>query len=205
MKYTHVVFDVDGTMLDSEDAVLLSLQKTLLTVQQKMYPLEELRFTLGIPGIDALTQMKVDHIEDAFRLWGDTELEYSYAMKLFDGITSTLLQLEEDGISLGIITSRTREEFDDTFSPLGLNHYFEYIICAEDSAEHKPNPGPMLKYLELSEAHGKDVLYIGDSVYDCNCAKGAGVDFALALWGCRAPEGISPDYALGKPQEILSL
>lgn len=205
MKYTHVVFDVDGTLLDSEDAVLLSFQKALFTVQGKMYPIKELHFALGIPGYDALEQMKVDRIDEIFHLWGDLEQKFAYTLKLFDGITPTLSQLKKEKVKLGIITSRTREEFQSAFSPLGLNSYFEHIICAEDSAEHKPNAGPMLKYLELTQADKKEVLYIGDSVYDCDCAKGAGVDFALALWGCRVPEKISPVYALKQPQDILSL
>ncbi len=205
MKYTHVVFDVDGTLLDSEDAVLLSFQKALFTIQGKMYPIEELHFALGIPGYDALEQMKVDRIDEILHLWGDLEQKFAYTLKLFDGITPTLSQLKKEKVKLGIITSRTREEFQSAFSPLGLNSYFEHIICAEDSAEHKPNAGPMLKYLELTQADKKEVLYIGDSVYDCDCAKGAGVDFALALWGCRVPEKISPVYALKQPQDILSL
>lgn len=205
MKYTHVVFDVDGTLLDSEDAILLSFQKALFTVQGKMYPIEELYFALGIPGYDALEQMKVDHIDEILHLWGDLEQKFAYTLKLFDGITPTLSQLKKEKVKLGIITSRTREEFQSAFSPLGLNSYFEHIICAEDSAEHKPNAGPMLKYLELTQTDKKEVLYIGDSVYDCDCAKGAGVDFALALWGCRVPEKIYPVYALKQPQDILSL
>lgn len=205
MKYTHVVFDVDGTLLDSEDSVLLSFQKALFTVQGKMHPIEELHFALGIPGYDALEQMKVDRIDEILHLWGELEQKFAYTLKLFDGITPTLSQLKKEKVKLGIITSRTREEFQSAFSPLGINSYFENIICAEDSAEHKPNAGPMLKYLKLTQVDKNEVLYIGDSIYDCDCAKGAGVDFALALWGCRVPEKISPVYALKKPQDILSL
>ena len=205
MKYTHIVFDVDGTLLDSEDAVLLSFQKMLFTIQGKMYPLEELRFSLGIPGHDTLTRMKVEPLEEAFRIWGEYELEFSYSIKLFKEIPSTLLQLIKNGIQMGIITSRTREEYATVVSSFGLDHYFEHILCAEDSSGHKPDPAPMLRYMELSGTSKENVLYIGDSAYDCRCAHGAGVDFALALWGCRAPEGISPEYALEKPEDVLSI
>ncbi|MGX8700606.1 HAD family hydrolase [Caproiciproducens sp.] len=203
MKYTHIVFDVDGTLLDSEDAVLLSFQKMLFIIQGKMYPLEELRFSLGIPGEDALTRMKVEPLEDAFRMWGEYEKEFSCSIKPFKGIPSVLLQLKNNGIQMGIITSRTRDEYAAVVTAFGLDPYFEHILCAEDG--HKPDPAPMLKYMELAGADQENVLYIGDSAYDCRCAHGAGVDFALALWGCRAPEGISPEYAMEKPEDVLSL
>ncbi|MBW7571184.1 HAD family hydrolase [Caproiciproducens faecalis] len=205
MNYTHIVFDVDGTLLDSEDTVLLSFQKMLFIIQGKMYPLEELRFCLGIPGHDTLEKMKVEPLEDAFRMWGEFEQEFSYTMKLFKEIPSVLLQLKKNGIEMGIITSRTREEFEAVVTPFGANHYFKHIICAEDSPGHKPDPAPMLRYLELTGAKKDRVLYIGDSIYDCRCAQGAGVDFALALWGCRSPEGICPEHALKNPQDIFSL
>ena len=56
-------------------------------------------------------------------------------------------------------------------------------MCADDTVEHKPASGPLLKYMELSGAEKEEILYIGDSVYDSKCAENAGVDFALAVWG----------------------
>lgn len=205
MKYTHVVFDVDGTLIDSEKAVLLALQKTLSEVEGKIYPLEKLQFSFGIPGEDALKQLNVKDIDYCNQICNEREADYSYTTKLFDGIQSTLSKLQAQGVSLGIITSRTKEEFQNGFAPFGIADFFDLVVCAEDTAEHKPSAEPMLKYLELADAQKKDVLFIGDSIYDWKCAKGAGVDFGLALWGCLSSEGIYPTAALEKPESILDL
>ena len=57
------------------------------------------------------------------------------------------------------------------------------IICADDSPEHKPSPAPLLKYMEKAGAKPSEVLYVGDSAQDMECAKRAGTYSALAVWG----------------------
>ena len=57
MRYRHIAFDLDGTLIDSEEAVLRSLQDTLRTVTGNEYPLSELIFSLGIPGLKCLEQL----------------------------------------------------------------------------------------------------------------------------------------------------
>ena len=76
------------------------------------------------------------------------------------------------------------------------------VICADDTAEHKPEPGPLLKYMERTGAKPSEVLYVGDTVYDMQCARGAGVDFALARWG--NPDGrVDADYDEPTPMALL--
>ena len=100
MKYTHVVFDVDGTLIDSEKAVLLALQKTLSEVEGKIYPLEKLQFSFGIPGEDALKQLNVKDIDYCNQICNEREADYSYTTKLFDGIQSTLCRRREFRLEL---------------------------------------------------------------------------------------------------------
>jgi phosphoglycolate phosphatase-like HAD superfamily hydrolase len=93
----------------------------------------------------------------------------------------------------------------DDFLPFGLGGYFELAILAEDSRKHKPDPEPMLAYLARSGAEAGDVLYIGDSVYDMQCASGAGVDCALALWSRRNRGDIEATYYLQRPEDVLKV
>ncbi|WP_313182898.1 HAD hydrolase-like protein [Lacrimispora sp.] len=69
---------------------------------------------------------------------------------------------------------------------------------------HKPDPDPLFKYMEVSNASNNELIYIGDSVYDWECAKSAKVDFALAGWGSLSRE-IQADYYLEKPDDLLSI
>lgn len=204
-KYTHIVFDIDGTLLDTENAVLTSLQEVVEKMQQQKVDTKDLRFALGIPGKSAIHILGIDDYETAHSCWVKAFKKQANTIKLFDGIVPTLEYLKNNLYTLGIITSKTREEFKNDFFPFGISNYFETIVCAEDSIEHKPNAEPMKKFLEFSKATMEKVLYIGDTNYDRECAKGANVDFALALWGCNDSQDINPDYFLKYPNELIKL
>lgn len=203
MKYRQIVFDIDGTLLDTEYAVLHSLQDTILYYTGKTIPTEELTFVLGITGEDALYRLGMKDIAGALDLWIRNLRGYFDTVTVFDGVTELLEKLSDMHFETGIVTSKTKEEFEREFCTFGIRHYFKTVICADDTTEHKPEPEPLLKYMELSEAGKEQMLYIGDSKYDSMCAKGAGVDFALAVWGSHDRE-IGADYYLEKPLDLLS-
>lgn len=188
MRYRYVAFDLDGTLIDSEEAVLRSLQDTLLTVTGKKYPLPELTFSLGIPGEDCLKRLSLPDPVAALALWEKNLCRYQELVRLFPAVPELLDALTELGVSLGAVTSKTREELDYDFIPLGLGAYLPTVVTATDTALHKPAPEPLLKFMELAGAAREETLYVGDSPYDSECARRAGVDFALAAWGCRGRE-----------------
>lgn len=204
MKYKHIVFDVDGTLVDTEYAVLHSLQDTLRILSGKEIPCAELEFALGITGIDALKILEIPNISHAIGLWEKILRNYIDANKIFEGIAELLENLRKLDYKMGIVTSRTREEFTHEFCRLGISHYFTTIVCADDTQEHKPNAAPLLKYVQLSEIDYGEVLYIGDSEYDSKCAENAGIDFALAVWGSHGRH-VKADYFLESPADLLSV
>ena len=200
--YKHIVFDVDGTLVNTEYAVLHSLQDTLKEVQNKNYKIEELEFVLGITGEAAIKQMGIANITETVDLWNNHLNSYKDSVMIFDGIKDLLQKLSHD-YKLGIVTSKTKAEFEEEVTHFGLNKYFGIIVCANDTKKHKPNPEPLLQYMELSNAKPEETLYIGDSIYDMQCAKSSGVDFAFAKWGNRR-QNIEAKYALLNPLGLLN-
>ncbi len=203
MNITHMIFDIDGTLLDTEDAVLLSLRDLVEESQNRIVDIGSLRFALGIPGPDALQRLGFDDPYDYNSRWEEKFQNYYDRIRVFDGIQTTLRELKRQQYQLGIITSKNKKEFQTDFVPFDLADYFDTVICAEDTRKHKPFSEPMEKFLQLSGAKPEEAVYIGDTFYDFECAKGAGVSFALALWGCKNPEGIAADYLLTKPEDIF--
>ncbi|MBU3133125.1 NUDIX hydrolase N-terminal domain-containing protein [Clostridium gasigenes] len=205
MKYSHIVFDIDGTLIDTEKAILMSLQKTILDEKGIKKDLQELHFALGITGKDALLQLGIDDIDYVQFIWDEIFKKYSGDICIFDGIRRLLEELKANSITLGIITSKTRKEYEDDFIRFGIAEYFDTVICADDSNEHKPNAEPMEKYLQYANAKRKETLYIGDSVYDMQCATSAGVDCALAIWGRIDSGDIEATYYLNFPKDVLNV
>lgn len=183
MRYQHVVFDVDGTLVDTEYTVLQSLSDTIYQLRGERKERKDLTFALGITGVDVLKRLGFTDIDGALKLWLENLVPYYQYNKLFPGALETLKTLKEMGCTTGVATSRMRSLFDVEVPGLGITKYLDYVVCADDSATHKPQAGPLETYMAWAKAEKKDVLYVGDSVYDALCAQNAGVDFALAGWG----------------------
>ncbi|NDV68666.1 HAD family hydrolase [Dysgonomonas sp. 25] len=204
MKYKHIVFDIDGTMLDTEHVLLDVLQQVIFELQGRRVEQSELLFTSGIPGDVALRKLGFEDVAAVNDLWNERFKQHFHAVRLFDGIEAVLQKLQEASVTLGIITSKTHAEYEHDFLPFSLAKYFTTVICVSDVDHPKPSPDSMLKYMELTGANPREILYIGDTQYDMQCAKGAGADFALALWDAASRyEGA--DYYLSQPEEIVAL
>ncbi|MFS0816316.1 HAD family hydrolase [Lysinibacillus sp. 1P01SD] len=201
-----IIFDVDGTILDTEQAILQSLQRTLLEETDQQYSLEDLRFALGIPGKDTLQRLNIDDIDEVHRKWSAAVLDFSHEVTVFEKLEEVIQQLAAKPLLLGIVTSKTAQEVTDEFDSFCLSHYFKHIVSASDTEKHKPHPEPLLKCLDELQVAPEDAIYIGDSIYDFQCAKQAGAKFALALWGAKSANGFEEaDYVLYEPKDILTI
>ncbi|OME04431.1 MULTISPECIES: HAD family hydrolase [Paenibacillus] len=204
-NYNTVIFDVDGTLIDTEIAVLSSLQKMLKVDHNREYELSELYFVLGIPGSASLPQLGIEDIHEGNERWNVFMKDFYDTINIFDGIVDVMSSLQSKEIVQGIVTSKTRDELNDDFVPFGLTKYLSYTVIAEDTAKHKPHPDPLLEFIRVSKANPESSIYIGDTIYDYECARDAGVDFGLALWGCKQHEHIPAKYKFETPQDILKL
>ena len=167
--------------------------------------MDEFRFSFGIPNSVVFPRLGIEDVEKASLIWADNYRKYHSSLRLFDGIEEVLTELKKRRYILGIVTSKSRREFSADFATFGLEHLFNTVICVDDSPRPKPNPDPILEYLKRSDAKKPETVYIGDTVYDEQCAHSAGIDFALAVWGTHNREEIKADYFLETPLEILNL
>ena len=136
MKYKHIVFDIDGTLIDTEYAVLHSLQETIKGLSGREIPCSELRFALGITGTDALKKLAIKDTSYAIELWDKNMRNYTNTIKVFDGIIELLKNLLSLDYKMGIVTSKTREEFTHDFCPFGISHYFKSHILMTHAFLH---------------------------------------------------------------------
>lgn len=203
--YKAVVFDVDGTMVDTEDAVVEAKLKILAEKGETMDRKEMLARIWGKPRYKSFELLGIEDTPENHDKMTRYMLEFSGLIKFYDGIRETVEQLHRAGVRLGIVTSRIREELSYDIVPSGLLPLFETTICYEDTAEHKPHPEPLQLFLKKSRLDASNTLFVGDTVYDMQCAEAAGVHFGLALWGTMEPDKLTGEFRLEHPSELLSL
>ncbi|MGN0776198.1 MAG: HAD family hydrolase [Candidatus Ventricola sp.] len=203
MRYRHIIFDIDGTLTDTDYAVLSSLQDVIRARLHKAYTFEELTFVKGIPGWVAFEQLgfpKEVHTQ-VMREWENGMRARNDTISVYEGAEELLAQLKEAGIGLGIATSKTRSQYEKDFCRFDIARFFDVSSTCDETDDPKPGAGPLRAYMHATGAKPEEMLYIGDSVYDSMTAQAAGVDFALAMWGTSDPT-IPAKY---RPEKLLDL
>ena len=205
--YTTIIFDVDGTLIDTNNAILKSLRQAIFESEAKDIPDIELKHVLGMPGKSALKLLDIKNAAKCMAQWDKLYRQYfKTSAGLYADIIYTLYTLKSRGISLGVVTSKDHSELIRDFEALLLPFdLFSFIVYSEMTEKHKPDPAPILYYLDQTKAVPEKCLYVGDTLHDMKCSKGAGLDFALALWGACTTDGINADYFLSKPSDLIKL
>lgn len=213
-KYKHLLFDVDGTLVDTFEANISSIIELL----DRYMPghgktPDDLVCLFGLPGPECLRYLGFEGTPEELKAylyeWLDLVRTKSHAYKVFPGVIPVLSFLKSQGYHMAVVTSRTRDV--SMGGPLGshlpepFRPYIDRAVCANDSKRPKPFPDPILHYMEQTGAKREEILFIGDAATDLQCANAAGVDFALALWGYMGPEHLYCKHYLKSPWEVVSL
>ena len=205
MGYKHLIFDIDGTLVDNEKVVIATWQETILQLFGKHYETSDLNFVLGIPGVTTMERLGAENPQEAFVVWGQNFIKHKAEIELFPHIENTIAALKSKGLDLGLVTSRTHDELNNDFALGEIIGNFDTIICVTDAPRPKPNPDPLLVYLERCGLSPDEVLYIGDSDYDYHCAKNAKVDFGVASWGDNRISHTDARFSFNSPMDILNI
>lgn len=201
--FTHIIFDIDGTLIDSAESSLRSLQRLVEERTGSAPELSDLHFALGLAGEITLKRFGI-YSQESMDRWAEIALGMADTLSVYPGVREALSELRAAGFDLGIVSSRYHGEYRDEVAPLGLDGFFGIKVLAEDTAEHKPEPAPMLEYLRRAGIDPGEAIYVGDTDYDRRCAQSAGVAFALAAWG--APQSVEDaDFTLSTPSEVLAI
>jgi HAD superfamily hydrolase (TIGR01549 family) len=205
-NFKVIIFDIDGTLIDTFTPSLISLQQALFDTTGKSYTKDELVFHFGIPVEETLDQLKIDKekqkgiedkINENFYKMGDHN-------KFFDGVKEVIEELDKKGIFMGIVTSQMREEYDTGLKNSDVSKHFKLVICADDTIKHKPYPDPLDAFIQKTGYDKKEVIYIGDTNYDKMSAWSANITFGLACWGTM-DKTIIADYYFKEPKDILKI
>lgn len=213
MKKKYVIFDFDGTVLDSNQFIIDSWQALFMHYTGKKSDEVAIVKTFGEILRDSVIQFFPDADPDEgvelYRKWQVANV--SGALRMFDGIAELLEGLKQRGHVMAVVTSRKKETTHQYIDELGIRKYFDLILTCDDIEAHKPDPAPLLCALDELGADRDDAIMIGDTKYDIGCCRNAGVDSVLVGWSHAVDEaeleelGWVPTYKIETPDELYEL
>jgi len=184
VRFPVVLFDLDGTVIDSGAIILASMRHAAETVVGGTWSDQQLMHAVGGPGLEAqmvaLDPMRVDELVRVYRAHNEPLHE---TLECCVGMEDALNELRGRGHRLGIVTAKRRVTVDLAFARLPIEHLFETVVGGDETEHHKPHPAPLQLALERLGARPEDAAYVGDSPFDMQSAKAAGVYAIGVSWG----------------------
>jgi pyrophosphatase PpaX len=206
-----VLFDLDGTLIDSLRLILDSYHHTL--AQHGLPARTDADWLKGV-GTPLTVQLaewrdEIGTIEALIATYREYNLKHHDRMvTVYPGILETVRELKAAGLQTGLVTSKNRPGAIRGLTLVGLEALMDVLVCADEVTNPKPHPEPVEKAVALLGADPRTTLYVGDSVHDMHSGRAAGVLTAAALWGPfqRAQlEDAEPDYWLESPGDLVRL
>jgi pyrophosphatase PpaX len=210
MRYPTVLFDLDGTLIDSGEIILSSFRHATQTVLEREIPDEVLAAAVG--GSNIYEQMRAfdeERAEELVRVYREHNEPLHDDLVAFEGIERALERLKSEGRQLGIVTAKRRRTVDLAFAILPLERYFDAVVTAEQTQHHKPHPEPVLTALERLGSAPAEAAFVGDSPFDMGAGKAAGVFTVAVSWGKIHPverlRQAGADAVVHSPDELLDV
>lgn len=207
----YVLFDNDGTLVDTYDAIMESMHYALNTVLGHDLPTEHIASKVGIPLVEQMRQFaddpsQVDGLVKTYRAHNERDL--SSRIGTFEGLDAALAQLKDAGYRLGVVTSKRRLVALDGLVHFGYDQYFDLVNGVEASTAHKPDPEPLINAAKALCVYPDQCVYVGDSPFDMRAAKSAGMHAVAVTWG-RFFDGMTlakeePDAIIHDPSQLLA-
>ena len=212
MAFRYLLFDLDGTLIDTTDLILNCYRTSVNTLVADPPTDAEILKGFGTPLPEQLGRLypTLSHrLDDLVAMWRQAQDElHDRLIKPFPGTTEVLTELRGRGYPVGIVTSKERDAAQRDMALYGLQRLVDAVVYLDDTTNHKPHPEPVLRALELIDARPEETLYVGDSLHDMRAGRAAGVKVGAALWGPFAKEPLlafGPDHLLNSIHDLLDL
>ena len=205
-----VLFDMDGTLLDTFEPILISMRYATKKVLGRVIPDSVLVEGVGQPLVDQMVALadepnQSDVLLKVYRAHNEQNLYEN--SKPFAGVAEMVAEVKALGAKVGVVTSKRHSIASGSLSYYGLLDQFDCFVGLEDSTEHKPNPEPLFVAANMLNVNISSCIYVGDSPYDMQAAQAAGIPHIAVTWGKffsrEILEAEHPQKLIDSPNELV--
>jgi pyrophosphatase PpaX len=208
-KITTILFDLDGTLIDTNELIITTYLHTLEKYYPSKYQREDVLPFLGPTLHEAFGSIDPNLVEEmvleyrAFNIANHDELVTEFA-----GVFETVQTLKDKGYKLGIVTTKRHDVTLKGLRLMDLERFFEVVVTYDHVSKTKPDPEPIFKALELLNSSPEETMMVGDNYHDILAGKNAGTITAGCAWSIKGREYIAkyePDYILENMADLLTI
>ena len=208
MAYELVIFDWDGTLMDSTGLIASCIQAACRDLGLPEPAEREARYVIGLGMADTMHHLVPTLDAEGRRRLGERYRDHFLAREheapLYPGVRELLEDLRHRGRRLAVATGKARRGLDRALDATGLRPVFEATRCADEGFP-KPHPGMVLDLLEITGVEPAHAVLVGDTTHDLELAANAGVDAVAVLYGAHDPTLLATRSARGRCASVPEL
>lgn len=207
--YKAVLFDLDGTLIDTNELIIQTFQTVLDEKFPGRYSRESILPFLGPPLYETFTQVDPTQVDDliaAYRKWNVEN--HDSMVQAFPGVVDTVKELHARGIQLAIVSTKRNEMIERALNLMTIREYFSAVIGLDDVKHAKPDPEPVQLALSKLNVAPEKALMVGDNFHDIMAGRAAGVDSVAVAWSIKGLDyllAFEPKFTLHSMDELLTI
>jgi pyrophosphatase PpaX len=208
LRYSTILFDLDGTLLDTNELILASFEHTFDIHCPNKYTRKDVMPIMGEPLIDQMhffDPNQADEMVKTYRLFNETE--HDRLVEEFPHVLTCLEKLHQNGMVMGVISNKRRAAVEQGLHRFGMDKWMKIIICAHEAPRNKPHPDMLVLAMEKLQAIPSETLMVGDSRFDIIAAQRANIDSAGVAWSLHGEDVKKhrPTYWIEDMRDLLKI
>jgi len=189
MKKKLAIFDFDGTLVDAYESIYKTINFISEKLNYKKFEYEEVKRAVGKGDLQLVKTLFKDKYKIAHSLYRENYLNFlKNNVKVIDGVFDFLEELKKRNIKIAGATNRAEFSLERLLKETELEKYFDFVLCADDVSQPKPNPEIILKIINHFKFEKNEIFFVGDMDIDYETGKNAGVDTYIVLTGSSKKE-----------------
>ncbi|RIW38995.1 pyrophosphatase PpaX [Bacillus salacetis] len=206
-KITTVLFDLDGTLINTNELIIASFLHTLNHYFPDQYKREDVLQFMGPPLEESFLKVNPDAVEEMVKMYRAYNLEqHDSLVTEFEGVFETVQTLSQNCCKLAIVSTKVRDVVIKGLELTNLDQFFDVIITLDEVEKAKPDPEPVEKALSALGSAPGEAIMVGDNHHDILAGKNAGTRTAGVAWTAKGREHLDqyePDFMLETMADLL--